>query len=78
MSFAGVSVYAAGYLAAFLLFMAFEVPAVMNDQAGDTFTELLRRILGIGRPLTWSLRIVRILFLAVMAWFPIHIMTGWV
>lgn len=78
MGFPGVSIFTAGYLAAILVFLSFEVPAVMNDRPGDTFTEHVRWIIGIGRPLTWPLRIVRIVFLAVMIWLPVHFGTGWV
>jgi hypothetical protein len=53
--------------------LALELPAVFNHQLGDTLSEQLKWILGIGRPLTWWIKLLRFIALAFWAWLPVHL-----
>ncbi len=69
------------WLAWGVLFLVIEGVALANREHGDTLSEHVWRLFGIGRPgnrpaVTGSVRLRRFLLLAFMAWLALHFLTG--
>ncbi len=70
-----------GWALWFVMFMAIEIPALLNKKRGDTLTEVIRYWFGFskraGDKQSWGMRARRGSFYAFSIWFFGHIAYGW-
>ncbi|WP_067477703.1 hypothetical protein [Actinomadura hibisca] len=70
-----MSPYLAAWIFWILMFLAIELPAVVNRRPGDTLSELVWRVFAVrGKPVGWQLR--RLALGLGLAWLVAHLATG--
>jgi len=67
------------WLAWVLVFLAIEIPALVNRTKGDTFSEHVWWLIGRGLPATPGVKLRRLAFLSFATWLVVHLFfSGWV